>query len=519
MRSQQAVPADQPSASKGWNRFVIAFTLIVMLAAGLRLYAVVTANLWLDEYWTMELACGRDTVHMHLPLNVLLPSLPSLSSLADARPWWTIPGSLSQVTHPPLFFLLLRGWWAMLGGSDIAARLLPWTASMAAVILMFVVARRINGPKAALWAALLMAISGQQIFYAQEIRSYSLIVALGLGALAALIDVERHGASVRRLAVLAALAYALVMTHYFTVGLVAALAVYAAIRLPRPDAVRVALAFAAAAVAFAVTWGPFMLKQHAAMGLENVGGAAFLLEHGPHHIAHTFVRFLAVPAQPLAPATYMNPAGIPPKLAWIGLPAFLAPLLWLRRRPDLLVWYLWVAGVVAPLLALDLSRSSMHLAFPRYTLLAAPGIFAVFGAGFESLKGYWQYVPPAVLVIVCARLLPVSLQQPQTKDDWQPIATIAAQSMGPDGALVVTAPPGWARATYLYVAHYLGPVNRPVAILNAPASPQLLAELRTHSPVWVINGWAGGPPVFGPVRFRPLASANVGDFGQLEWPK
>jgi 4-amino-4-deoxy-L-arabinose transferase-like glycosyltransferase len=491
----------------------------VLLAAGLRLHAVVTANLWLDEYWTMELACGRDTTHMHLPVNVLLPSLPSLSSLADARPWWTIPGSLSQVTHPPLFFLLLRGWWALLGGSDIAARLLPWTASMTAVVLMYFVARRINGPKAALWAALLMAISGQQIFYAQEIRSYSLIVALGLGALAALIDIERRGASVRRLAVLAALTYALLMTHYFTVGLLAAFVVYAAIRLPRRDTVRVALAFAVAAAAFAVTWGPFMLKQHAAMGLETVGGAAFLLEHSPHHVAHAFARLLAVPAQPLAPASYMNPAGIPPKLAWVGLPLFLAPLFWIRRRPDLLVWYLWVAGVVTPLLALDLSRSSMHLAFPRYTLLAAPGIFAVFAAGYEWIKGLWQYVPPAVVTLVCARLLPASLQQPQTKDDWQPIATIAAQSMGPDGALVVTAPPGWERATYLYVAHYLGPVNRPVAILNVPASPQLLAELHAHSPVWVINGWRGAPPVFGPGRLRPLASDKVGDFGQLEWPQ
>jgi hypothetical protein len=261
-----------------------------------------------------------------------------------------------------------------------------------------------------------------------------------------------------------------------------------------------------------------MLKQRNAMGLENEGGAAFLLERGPNHIAHTLARLLAVPAQPFAPASFMNPAGIPPAIAWVGLAAFLAPLAWLRRRPDLLVWYLWVAGVVMPLLALDLFRSSMHLAFPRYTLLAGPGVFAVIGAGFERIKAPWRSLPPVTVAIAGAVLLPASLRQPQSKLDWQPIATIATDSMHPGDALVVTAPPGWARATYLYVSHYLGPVNRPVAILTLPASPTLLHELRTRSPVWVISGWAGAPPVFGPAQFRPIASANVGDFGRLEWP-
>lgn len=521
-KDREAIAADKPATpapTRAAQYVTPAFLAILLLAAGLRLYAVVKANFWLDEFWTMELACGRDTAHEHLPANVLLPSLPSLSTLADARPWWTVPGSLTQVTHPPLFFLLLRGWWALLGGSDIAARLLPCAASLAAVALTFYVTRRINGPAAALWAALLMAISGQQVFYAQEVRSYSLVVALGLAALAALINVQERGASFPRLAVLGLAILSLVLTHYFTIGLVLALAAYAAIRPPRQQALRVALAFAAAGAVFLILWGPMMLNQRTAMGLENAGGAAFLLERGPGHLRATLERLIAVPAQSLAPATFMAPAGLPPLVSWVALPAFLAPLLWLRRRPDLLVWYLWVIGVVAPLLVLDLSRSSMHLAFPRYTLLAGPGIFAVIGAGFARFRGAWRHAPPAMVALACAAMLPAVLRQAASKPDWQPIATIAAQSMHPGEALVVTAPPDRAALVYLYVSHFVGPVDRPVAIVTAPLTPQLQAELRAHSPVWVINNWPGPPPVLGPAKFRAVATSNVADFGQLDWPR
>jgi uncharacterized membrane protein len=516
-----------------------ALAAILILAAGLRLYAVQTANLWHDEFWTLELSCGRDTAHEHLPTDVLLPSLASLTSPAEALPWWRLPGSLSQVTHPPLFFWLLRFWRDLLGSSDSAARLLPCIASVAAVALLYRVVGRLSGPGAALWAALLMALSGQQIFYAQEVRSYSLIVMLGLAALAVLIEIEKPGvtcsvsmlsrgtgerrdkAGVTRFRVLGfgALVLALLLTHYFTIGLVLGLAVYAALRLPRRVVAQLAAALGAAGLIFLLAWGPFMLRQRQAMGLENEGGAAFLLERGPLHAWHTLERLIAVPAQSLAPATFMNAASLPPLVAWVALPAFLVPLAWLRRRGDLLVWYLSVAGVLLPLLILDLSRSSMHLAFPRYTLLAGPGVFAVIGAGSARMTGLWKHAVPAIAVAACAVLLPASLREPASKKDWQPIASLAAASMQPGDPLLVTAPPDRAPQVYLYVSHYLGPMNRPVAIITRPISPQLESQLRSHPRVWVINAWAQLPPLFGGAPFHIIASTEMADFGQIQWPR
>jgi uncharacterized membrane protein len=513
--SATTVPA--PSSPRR-DRYFIGLLVILALAAGLRLYAVETANFWLDEFWTLEISCGHDTAHEHLPTNVLITSPPNLTSLADARPWWTIWTSVHEATHPPLFFMLLRGWRAMLGGDDMATRLLPCLASLAGIALLYHVVRRVNGPVPALWACLLMAISGQQIFYAQEVRSYSLIVALGLAACAIVVEIEQRGLSALRLLGLSGLALAMLMTHYFAAGAVLALAVYAAIRLPRAVAMRVIAGFIGAGILFLVIWGPFFLAQQKAMRLQGEGGASFLLETGSGHFLHTLARLAFIPAQSIAPASYILPANMPPLIAWAALPIFILPLLWLRRRPDLLLWYLWTAGVVLPLILLDLTRSSMHLAFPRYTLLAAPGIFAVVAAGFDRFKTRWKYAAPVAVIAACALFLPTSLAEPASKPDWQPIATVAADSIHAGDVLVITAPPDQAKLGYLYVSHYLGSAHPSVVILTQPASPSLERELRSHQHVWVISAWAPMPELFTTGRFRLKMPSHVADFGEVDWP-
>lgn len=523
-RAAKTIPSDgktQISAElkPTGRRHAIILIAIILLAAGLRLYGVETANFWHDEFWTLELSCGRDTAHEHLPTNVLLASLPVLTSPADALPLRHFAASLSEVTHPPLFFLLLRFWRDLLGPSDMAARLLPWLASVLAIAMFYRVVNQRHGASVAAWACLIMAVSGQQIFYAQEVRSYSFIVLLGIAALDALSVIERRGVSPLRLTWFGLLALAMVMTHYFTIGLVIGLAIYAALQLPRRAAAQIVFTLGVSAVVFALAWGPYMLKQRGAMGLENQGGAAFLLERGPRHILYTLERLIATPAQSIAPATFMSPADLPPAVAWLVVPAFLVPLVWLGHRRDLVLWYLWVAGVLTPIVLLDLFRSSMHLAFPRYTLLAGPGIFAVIAAGFSGLKGPWRHAVPAMIVIACLVLLPAALREPASKKDWQPVADVAAQSMQLGDPLVVTAPADRAPLVYLYVSHYLPDMNRPVAIVTRPVSRELDVQLRSHSHVWVISAWAQLPPLFPVARFEPVASTEMADFGRLQWVK
>lgn len=88
--------------------------------------------------------------------------------------------------HPPLYFLLLSGW-LRAGTSDGFVRLLSVVAGSAAVLLTGWLARELFGRRVAVTATWLSAASPLLVWYAQEARDYSLLVAavlLGLVGLA-----------------------------------------------------------------------------------------------------------------------------------------------------------------------------------------------------------------------------------------------------------------------------------------------------------------------------------------------
>jgi uncharacterized membrane protein len=103
--------------------------------------------------------------------------------------------------------------------------------SLAAVALMFIVVRELSGETAALWAALLMALAGPQVQYAQEARNYAMLLVEGLGAAAALVLIERRGPTRWRELALVVCLLAMTLTHYFALGTILSLAIYAAVRL------------------------------------------------------------------------------------------------------------------------------------------------------------------------------------------------------------------------------------------------------------------------------------------------
>lgn len=78
-------------------------------------------------------------------------------------------------TMPPLYYFLLHGWIG-LGGSQLWwLRLLSVGLNLGAVIVLYLLVRRIAGETAGLWAAFLGAISPLQIYHAQDLRMYALL--------------------------------------------------------------------------------------------------------------------------------------------------------------------------------------------------------------------------------------------------------------------------------------------------------------------------------------------------------
>jgi mannosyltransferase len=78
--------------------------------------------------------------------------------------------------HGPLHFTLLWVWSKLGGWSEVWTRSLSAVAALVTMWYFYILARRLAGHRAALWAVLLMAISPFHIMYSQEVRNYALLV-------------------------------------------------------------------------------------------------------------------------------------------------------------------------------------------------------------------------------------------------------------------------------------------------------------------------------------------------------
>ncbi len=140
-----------------------------VIAFLVRILGVTRQSLWLDEAYSVYVASHR------------LPQILRFTVSSDA--------------HPPLYYLLLHTWMTLFGPSALAVRWLSLLASVAAVLVTYLVGRVVASHRAALLAATFMALSSFQIWYAQEARMYALttlatVVAL-LGLVCALSNRQR----------------------------------------------------------------------------------------------------------------------------------------------------------------------------------------------------------------------------------------------------------------------------------------------------------------------------------------
>jgi 4-amino-4-deoxy-L-arabinose transferase-like glycosyltransferase len=161
---------------------------ILLLAALVRLWGLGVQSLWLDEAFSHLFAT--------LPLRVA---------------WQAI---IVDAVHPPLYYLLLRPWLALAGGSEFALRFPSAVAGVLSVALVLQAGRRWLGVSAGWWAALLLALNPFHVWYSQEARMYAL---LGLLALAGLLAFWQalHDQRPRVWAVLAGVSALAYLTHYF----------------------------------------------------------------------------------------------------------------------------------------------------------------------------------------------------------------------------------------------------------------------------------------------------------------
>ena len=134
---------------------------IVAFGTALRLYHLDAQSYWLDELSSLEATTGRGFVDQELPRGVIVrPG--RLTRLDRAPPVWRIWTTMQMFSHPPGFYVVLRGWRVLFGDGEAAVRMLSVVCSLASVVLVYFVGERLAG-RAGLWAAGLMAVSPLQV--------------------------------------------------------------------------------------------------------------------------------------------------------------------------------------------------------------------------------------------------------------------------------------------------------------------------------------------------------------------
>jgi len=179
------------------SNLALVLLLILLLAGALRIYDLGGESLWLDE--TISIVNARQS------LSDILTGAPKRREL-----------------NPPLYVLMLHGWVRLVGDSPIAVRVPSAIFGIAAVAVLFLVGLELRGAALGLAVAFLSTISYFLIRYAQEARTYSLLVLLSAISYYFFIRMIRRGETGGATVGYAVSTALLLYTHYHAAFLVLA---------------------------------------------------------------------------------------------------------------------------------------------------------------------------------------------------------------------------------------------------------------------------------------------------------
>jgi len=285
----------------------LAVTGLTLAAFFLRLPSL-GRSLWLDEAWRANIALA-----------------PSWSAF-----WTAVLGAGGGgigAPMPPLFALALRAVGLVVGHSAVGMRALPVAASVAVVPLAYLVGRRAGGMVAGLAAALCFAGAPAALLHGQELKQYSVDIAVVLTLLLATSAVAAHP-SARRPWIVLAVTAALAPGLAYPAALVLPGVALATLAVCRTNGDRARwLATQAASGIAALAWYALVIGPQRARPritaywagdfppLEGVPGAGWLTGQ--------FLDFVAYACgQPAWLAAAVAVAGLLLTARWLGLAAF-----------------------------------------------------------------------------------------------------------------------------------------------------------------------------------------------------
>ena len=183
-----------------WNCLLMAMmSAVIVLYIGLRIWSLWTPQLWNDEVFSFSLSQGS---------------------------WITLfkRAGLDMV-HPPLFYFPLKLWIYVTGSSVPGLRILPAMFSIAAIVPLIVLGRKLKFQMPVIILTLtLAAVNNYLVLYSYYLRSNSLLLLLSLSSQAVFVMFLRSRPTNQRhtLVALTLINIVFVYTHYFAWLMIAA---------------------------------------------------------------------------------------------------------------------------------------------------------------------------------------------------------------------------------------------------------------------------------------------------------
>jgi len=378
--------------------------------------------------------------------------------------------------NPPLYWLVLRGWLALAGTSEFAARWPSVLAGLVAVAATYRLARALAGRRVGLAAMLLAAVSPFLIWYAQDARAYSLLTALVAAALWTTWAAKRRGSG-RWWAAAGGLWWLALFTHYFA-ALPLALAGAALLFTPAAGrawrgAVTAGLAVGLAYLPWLLYTGPLLAGQS-----KNWIQPPSLLEA----LWRMSVAASSGPASAGASAGLQVAGGV----LFIAL-AGLGTIFALRQRPAAALWLL--AAGVGPPVALWLISLARPVFVEQYFISSLPPLLSLAAWGVSALPvrrlaaSGRRLAGPGLRLAGLALWAAIALAAAQNhyfnpafakSADWRGLVSYLAQTARPGEVVVVNLPDP---AFYLYYHGSMPVVTSPPAPLAQAGQAATLSQL------------------------------------------
>jgi len=400
--------------------------LLLLVAFGLRVWGLADHNIWWDEglaAWAARLSVRR-ILH------------------------WT-----AHDVHPPLYFLLLRAWWLIVGDGEFALRFPSALVGTLGVSVIYGLGRSLGGHKAGQLAGLFLAISRFAVSWSQEMRMYIWATTLAAGALWATVRLWRSQGKDWRAWIAYVVTVAAGLWSLFlmvSVPLITNLA-FPVVWLRQRRSRRLLTRWIAAQLAAAALFVPWLVYS-----LPRMPTWSSSEPFSPVFFVHLYSTMLAV-GVPVNLEIYT-----PLTLAAFTALATGAVALWRSRRTSVESGGLAMLalGLALPALVVYAVSLPIHLYYaprlvPRYLLPLSICFYTLLGWGLAALARWRRSagILGGVLVVAVALSGLVSLYPGRARrDDYVSLAATLRAHVHPNDAVVLHTDKDWP----IFSAHYAG---------------------------------------------------------------